>query len=235
MQKQLKRYFFDTEFIEHFIQPWMGKRRHAIDLISIAIVCEDGREYFAISNEYSYQEASEWVQENVIIPLYKKTVSGDARNHINAENFQRYYGKSSSEIKKEILEFTNCKLTEYLPSHETWEAQDEVEFYAWYADYDWVLLCSIFGTMMDLPKEFPMYCRDLKQMLDYEIDKSSKYINEIKPGTGIKTPMNKNQRDEKMEKLKNLPEYPKQETEHDALDDARWNKKLFEFIIQFLY
>ncbi len=33
-------------------------------------------------------------------------------------------------------------------------------------DYDWVAFCQIFGTMMDLPKGFPMYCRDLKQWAD---------------------------------------------------------------------
>jgi hypothetical protein len=37
------------------------------------------------------------------------------------------------------------------------------EFWAYYADYDWVVLCQLFGRMMDLPKSFPMFCRDVKQ------------------------------------------------------------------------
>ena len=40
------------------------------------------------------------------------------------------------------------------------------EFWAYYGDYDWVVLCQLFGTMMDLPPTWPMYCRDLKQLLD---------------------------------------------------------------------
>lgn len=40
------------------------------------------------------------------------------------------------------------------------------EFWAYYADYDWVVLCQLFGTMMDLPKGWPMYCRDIKQLCD---------------------------------------------------------------------
>jgi len=40
------------------------------------------------------------------------------------------------------------------------------EFYGYYADYDWVVFCWIFGRMVDLPEHFPMYCVDLKQMLD---------------------------------------------------------------------
>lgn len=40
------------------------------------------------------------------------------------------------------------------------------EFWAYYADYDWVVLCQLFGRMIDLPKGWPMYCRDLKQLAD---------------------------------------------------------------------
>jgi hypothetical protein len=40
------------------------------------------------------------------------------------------------------------------------------EFWAYYADYDWVVLCQLFGRMVDLPKGWPMYCRDLKQEAD---------------------------------------------------------------------
>ena len=40
------------------------------------------------------------------------------------------------------------------------------EFWAYYADYDWVALCQLYGTMMELPEGWPMYCRDFKQYLD---------------------------------------------------------------------
>lgn len=40
------------------------------------------------------------------------------------------------------------------------------EFWAYYADYDWVVLCQLYGRMVDLPKGWPMYCRDLKQWAD---------------------------------------------------------------------
>lgn len=39
-------------------------------------------------------------------------------------------------------------------------------FWAWYADYDWVALCQLYGTMMDLPKTWPMFCRDFRQEHD---------------------------------------------------------------------
>lgn len=43
---------------------------------------------------------------------------------------------------------------------------EKPEFWGYYADYDWVVLCQLFGTMMDLPKGWPMYCRDIKQLCD---------------------------------------------------------------------
>lgn len=42
-------------------------------------------------------------------------------------------------------------------------AGDRPEFWGYYADYDWVVLCQLFGTMMDLPKGWPMFCLDIKQ------------------------------------------------------------------------
>lgn len=45
-------------------------------------------------------------------------------------------------------------------------AGSKPEFWAYYADYDWVALCQLYGTMMDLPEGWPMYCRDVKQVMD---------------------------------------------------------------------
>lgn len=45
-------------------------------------------------------------------------------------------------------------------------AGEKPEFWGYYADYDWVVLCQLFGTMMDLPDGWPMYCRDIKQLCD---------------------------------------------------------------------
>lgn len=115
---------------------------------------------------------------------------------------------------------------------------NQPEFYAYYADYDWVVFCSLFGRMIDLPKGFPMYCRDLKQSLDeklmqeYPINGTkvtllnstldAKYIVELRAMKTLK---------EKLDWIKKYCyEYPSQQNEHNALDDANWNKKLFDFI-----
>jgi hypothetical protein len=40
---------------------------------------------------------------------------------------------------------------------------DRPEFWAYYGDYDWVVLCQLYGRMIDLPDTFPMLSLDLKQ------------------------------------------------------------------------
>lgn len=83
--------------------------------------------------------------------------------------------------------------------------------------------------MIELPKGMPIYTKDLKQIFDEKVDnRFNQYIREGKD----------------MEKTRNIPltklhvsnilkregTYPKQENEHNAISDARWNKKLHEFL-----
>lgn len=120
-------YWFDTEFIE---------RPCTIDLISIGIVAEDGREYYAVSSEFDVAQANPWVQENVLPQLPPP-----------AER------RSRAAIAAEVEAFIAA-------------GTGRPEFWGYYADYDWVVLCWLFGPMIDLPNGWPMYCRDLKQWAD---------------------------------------------------------------------
>ena len=38
------------------------------------------------------------------------------------------------------------------------------EFWGDYAAHDWVALCQLYGPMVDLPRTWPMFCRDVEQM-----------------------------------------------------------------------
>lgn len=235
------KYFIDTEFIEGFHKPYFGKRRHHIDLISIGIVAEDGREYYAISNEYRYKAASDWVKENVINSIYREQVPSFKQQFMDISTFHKYIptAKSNRQIAKEIIDFINGEPIKIHKSINMVQLDIESErtmrrgylqpeFYGYYSDYDWVLFCSLFGTMMDLPKGFPMFCMDLKQTLDEKIQRvyfSKRWELGIISGMGHELPLH-----EKIKKVTQHSTYPKQENEHNALADARWNKKLYEFL-----
>lgn len=131
---------------------------------------------------------------------------------MDIKTFHKYIpdGKTNEQIVGELYQFISC------PKGHT------VDFYGYYSDYDWVLFCSLFGTMMDLPKGFPMYCKDLKQMLD---DKAESLTNE--GFVGIPSFENK------INFLKAAVNYPKQNNEHNALADAEWNMQLHKFLKTF--
>ncbi len=132
------KYFFDTEFIERGAQ-------HPIELISIGIVAEDGREYYAVSNEFNGMHASDWVRENVIPHL------GDVDR------------KPLATIARDIWEFCGGDKSAAAADGPNPNGPfEKPEFWAYYCSYDWVVLCQTLGTMMDLPKGWPMYCNDLK-------------------------------------------------------------------------
>lgn len=215
------KYFIDTEFIEGFHKPLFGKRRHFIDLISIGIVSEDNRALYFVSNEYDYDKANDWVKENVILPLYKEVVNGDARNHYSVSNFHKHYGESNEHIAKEVAIFCRC-----YEDHLFWRTNQEPEFYGYYSDYDWVLFCSLFGRMIDLPKGFPMYCIDLKQSLDTWVNSltNSDFLTHFH----IEKPLSFSEK-LNLVKDKNV-KYPKIRNEHNALADAAWNKELYKFL-----
>lgn len=189
------KYFIDFEFIEGFIKPLFGKRHHFIDMISVGIYREDGKWLDMLSSEYDFNDASDWVKDNVISKIYIQNVHGDNRNRYMVDNFHKSYGNTNDEIKLAILQFFGCWRDQHF-----WRAPEGIEVYGYYADYDWVLLCSLFGRMIDLPKGFPMYCRDLQQMKD------EKGVTSETKG------------------------YPVQENEHNALADAKWNYELYKFL-----
>jgi hypothetical protein len=210
------KYFLDQEFLEGFHKPLFGRSRHFIDLISIGIVAEDGREYYAVCREFDLDKAwaDEWIRNNVLKPLHAGMVEKEgvyAKTYHyslftpftkrSLGNLLRWQGKTRKRISADVEHFCHGVYTE-----NGLYKDNDVQFYGYYADYDWVLFCSLFGRMIDLPKGFPMYCRDLKQMFDGQY-----------PG-------------EYGKRIKLHAHYPEQQDEHHALADARWNKKLFEFI-----
>jgi hypothetical protein len=269
----MSKYFIDTEFTEGFKKPikWLptigkfNKPYHSLELISIGIVGEDGRSYYAISkdfdldwawNKYELKEEFDyinsglgkfptiekvyWLRENVLKSIfYDWYPSKDIKGIIHCEgictssnvgkdftfkNLKKLikgYGKSKNQIAKEIKEFCLIGIVDYERiSKEKREKEFPhyfPEFYAYYADYDWVIFCSLFGTMMDLPKGFPMYCKDLKQMLDEKQKKCDEY-DKTYPNTDM------------YGKLEDNFNYPKQTNEHNALADAKWNKQLYDFL-----
>jgi hypothetical protein len=175
MKNKLK-FFLDTEFIE-------VDYKHPIYPLSIGIICENGQEFYIENIHAPIELANDWVKENVF--PYLNWLNGIKNKHdpFTVYNPNLYAGY--------ILKFitNNCNLDEVKP-----------EFWGYFCDYDWVLFCQLFGTMSELPKRFPHYCNDLKQLM--------KFVGEDR----------------------SLDELVGEKSNHNALNDAKQIKKGYEII-----
>lgn len=190
------KFFYDLEFSE------LGPNE-PIRPISLGIVGEDNREYYAQASWFEAQYAHPWIIENVFPhlqmcygdgPYQAQSITeslavhraGKCDLYTNLHLPDQCPWRNREEMVKDILAFMDP------------EKYGPVELWGYYSAYDHVVFCQLFGSMIDLPKGFPMYTRDLKQWCD---------------------------------QLGN-PRLPKQEkNEHHALADARWNKQVYEFLM----
>lgn len=131
------KYWYDTEFIEDGT---------TIDLLSIGIVAEDGRELYLENGDADRSKASDWVKEHVLPSLSECRLDHDP--HCDCP------------VRPKVI--IGALLREFCDPAE----HGKPEFWGYYSAYDHVVLCQLFGTMMDLPKDWPMYTRDLKQWCD---------------------------------------------------------------------
>ncbi len=125
------RYFYDTEFIDN------GR---IIDLISIGVVAEDGREYYAVSTEFDPESAGRWVRTHVL-PKLPPPASP--------------LWRSRRQIREDLETFLDLDGS----------ASDEpIELWAWVGAYDHVALCQLWGPMTSLPPQIPRFTRELRQL-----------------------------------------------------------------------
>ena len=125
------RYFYDTEFIED------GR---TIELVSIGVVAEDGREYYAVSTEFDPDRAGKWVRVNVLPKLPSPSSQ---------------LWRTRSQIRVELEKFFGT---------DTPAGSDPIELWAWVGAYDHVALCQLWGPMTELPRSMPRFTRELRQL-----------------------------------------------------------------------
>lgn len=129
------RFFYDTEFIDD------GR---TIELISIGMVCEDGREYYAVSTAFDPERAGPWVRQHVLPKL---------------PPLSSPLWRSRAQIRDELAEFLGLDSS----GHKSGPA-DPIELWAWVGAYDHVALCQLWGPMTALPRPVPRFTLELKQL-----------------------------------------------------------------------
>jgi hypothetical protein len=120
------RFFYDCEFIEDGT---------TIDLVSIAVVDETGREFYAVSTEFDPTRAISWVRRNVLAQLPPP-----------ADPVWR----GRDRIRADLLAFLTAP-------------GEPIELWAWMSAYDHVVRAQLRGDMRALPRQIPRFTHELRQ------------------------------------------------------------------------
>ncbi|MGP9490073.1 3'-5' exoribonuclease domain-containing protein [Glutamicibacter sp. AOP5-A2-7] len=120
------RYFYDTEFLD------TGSEVH---LISIGIVAEDGREYYAVNRHAPWDAIAknDWLMKNVVPQLPPEPAW-------SAPHF----------IRNEVHSFLT--------------AGGKPDLWAWFSAYDHLCLSQLWGRMIDVPAPMPQYTNDVRAL-----------------------------------------------------------------------
>lgn len=161
--------------MRYFLDTEFSEDGVKIALISIGVIAEDGRQFYR-EVKILPKNLNPWVEENVIPHLVRNAVM-----------------RRPEQIRDELLDFTMPPF-DYTPP----------EFWGRYCDYDWVVVCQLFGAMIKLPAHWPKFCLDLKQeekrLGDPPIPQQAQDVYG---------------------------------TEHNAMADARWNMAVWHAIRQY--
>jgi hypothetical protein len=120
------RFFYDCEFIED------GR---TIELVSIGVVDESGREFYAVSTEFDPSKAIDWVRRNVLDKLPPPAAPA---------------WRGLERIRTDLLQFLTAP-------------GEAIELWAWMAAYDHVALAQLWGDMRALPRSIPRFTHELRQ------------------------------------------------------------------------
>jgi len=150
--------FFDTEFT--------GLHKNTT-LISIGIVSEDGRSFYAELDDYDHSQLNDWLRENVIANLqFSPPGEGEDKawimsRHVETAPFGRNIEDGHSLSMQGNKEEVRVNFLKWLRQF----GNEKIVMFSDCLSYDWVLFVDIFGTAFDLPENIYYIPMDICTML----------------------------------------------------------------------
>ena len=138
----MKKLFFDTEFT--------GLHQNTT-LISIGLISDCGKTFYAELNDYDKSQVDEWLQNNVI----DKLIMSEPR--IGEDEYYKAARANDNPIGNDLYNSYSVQLRGNMETIknelERWLNQfDQVEIWSDCLAYDWVLFNQIFGHAFNIPK-----------------------------------------------------------------------------------
>lgn len=137
------KYFYDLEFLED---------GETIEFISIGIVADDGRKYYAVNSDAPWKQIALhwWLRNHVLNQLPGKVEQGH-----NTWNFTPDTKNTLMRPKWVIANEVQAFL---------YAGEDPIDLWAWYGAYDNVALMQLWGPASERPERIPLWTHDLNQM-----------------------------------------------------------------------
>jgi hypothetical protein len=152
------RYWYDCEFLEDGV---------TIAPISIGIVAEDGRELYLINQGIEWTDVygdlhdricdHNWLMENVVPHLPVTSVQQPGPTNVYPRK-SGSFNIDCSDNRVVPLRFIRNAVRDFLLAD-----GGPVELWGYYSSYDHILLCQLWGKMIDLPAGIPMWTNDVQQ------------------------------------------------------------------------
>lgn len=250
----MAKYFYDCEFLEGTQKKkfWWGNTVPTIDLISIGIVSEDGREFYAINKDFNLKEAWNrfdlkkfedtfhhtkvyWIRENVLKPIFKELSEKEQfeswawGGHFSYKELKRLlkkYGKTNKQIAKDICSFIDARGNKENPND--WFYPSDGSCYP----------KEVFTKNVEFYGYYSAYdhvalCWLFGKMIDlptgfpmYTIDLKQE-LDRIADLESLCTNISFK---DCLNDIKNHKEFPKQTNDHNSLSDAKFNFELYKFL-----
>jgi len=249
------KYYLDTEFIEGkqdktIIGVKYGTTKNTIELISIGIVSENGREYYAISKDFNLKDAWNrydlkdiYVEDHVYNQIKVYWIKDNVLRPIFDDMMDSYFGgtlennKTNEELNKEFT-YKNFKELLSVYGKSNADIAEDIKFFTFHN------VAFTKGVKTPNPEFYGYYC-------DYDwvvfcwlfgkmINLPSTfpmYCIDLKQSMDEIAVEMSNEfyytKEEALSIMKGVENYPKQDgIIHNALNDARWIKDLHKFLIE---
>ena len=193
--------FFDTEFTG--LVP-------NTTLISIGMVSEDGKKFYAEFTDYDESLCTDWIKENVI----KNLTFTDGESNMCDWYGDYYFVRGTSRYIS--LHLCDWLLTNF----------EEVQLVSDVCHYDMTLFCDLFGGAFNIPSNVNPVCYDIcSDLMDYFADDTCNDYYNCEDLT-MRKAFDVSREEFVTKALKE--ELPKMETKHNALYDAMVIKQIYE-------
>ena len=169
--KKFKKIYWGNNFMKIFFDCEFTGLHKNTTLISIGLISEDNKTFYAELNDYDKTQVDDWIKENVINNLLFKEPGVDEDEHYIATRSKDnpigndLYASYSIELRGSIDKIKQ-ELTQWLKQFNSVELVSDVCY------YDMVLFADIFGHAFNLPNNVGSACYDINQSISdyYKID-----------------------------------------------------------------